>query len=186
MKRIDDKLLQAARFGHTKIVLALIEKGADVNSKNENGTTPLHQAAYGDHTDTAMALIEKGADVNAKNDGGETPLHWAVDLDNTETALAMIAHGADSAQLDSSSSTMGNLKGLSMLQAAARGGHVERLIKLLQEGKPQIPEVDPASLLELARAHDQVDSAAAIQAFMAQCAIRDLMAVANNRASEPG
>jgi len=57
--------------GHKEIVELLIAKGADVNSKDKSGYTPLHGAA----TDvTVELLIAEGADVNAKGDDGSTPL----------------------------------------------------------------------------------------------------------------
>ena len=171
----------AASGGHKDTALALIEKGADVNAMDSHEWTPLHYGALNGNTKTALALIEKGADVNAKTKNGQTALHMAAEKGQTKTALAMIAHGVDPVQLDRSSKV--DLKGVSMRQAATRGGHVGRLMTLLQEGTPQKPEDDPASLLELAKVHDQVGSVAAIQAFIAQSAISDVVTMA--RASRP-
>ena len=41
----------------------MIEKGAEVNAKDEIGITPLHRASQRGHTDIAKSLIEKGADI---------------------------------------------------------------------------------------------------------------------------
>jgi len=52
----------------------LIEAGADVNYKNNEGSTPLHTAAFFCHTEVVKALLEKGADKNIRNNAGSTAL----------------------------------------------------------------------------------------------------------------
>ena len=58
----------------------LLDRGADVNARTLDGTTPLHWAVISQFADLAMLnlLLDAGADVNAKNDKGRTPLHEAV------------------------------------------------------------------------------------------------------------
>lgn len=48
------------------IVLALIKAGADVNERNKEGLTLLHQAILKEDSATAIFLLENGADMNAK------------------------------------------------------------------------------------------------------------------------
>ncbi|OZH54327.1 hypothetical protein AFK68_11665 [Hydrocoleum sp. CS-953] len=74
----------------TKLIVILIEDGADVNARDNYGETPLHYAR--DNQDVAAILIANGADVNAKNNYGETPLHK---VDNQKVAALLISHGAD-------------------------------------------------------------------------------------------
>ncbi|NGX63353.1 MAG: hypothetical protein KR126chlam6_00761 [Candidatus Anoxychlamydiales bacterium] len=66
MDFMDDatSLMYAAKNGHIDTVLALIDKGAEVNKQDYNGRTALMHAAANGHKDTALALIERGADVN--------------------------------------------------------------------------------------------------------------------------
>jgi len=84
----------AAGGDHKKMVELLIDKGADVNARDEAGWTPLHYAAFNGHKDVAELLIAKGADVNAKNDYGETPLHIAKHNDHKDLAELLKKHGA--------------------------------------------------------------------------------------------
>ena len=73
---------------------ALIEKGADVNTENNNGETPLHVSATNGHLEVVRALLEKGADVNAKEDNGWTPLHYCAREGHLEVARFLIKAGS--------------------------------------------------------------------------------------------
>lgn len=55
----------------------LIEKGADVNAKDNDGKTPLMFASAFDNSRVVKLLIGKGADVNAKDNGGWSALIYA-------------------------------------------------------------------------------------------------------------
>ena len=73
-----------------------LDKGSDVNAKDENGVTPLHYAAEGGYNEIVELLIAAGADVHAKGDeAGETPLHNAAYEGHKEIAELLIAAGAN-------------------------------------------------------------------------------------------
>jgi ankyrin repeat protein len=67
----------------------------DVNAKNPNGWTPLHQAVKAGKLSEVQRLIQAGADVNAKNPNGWTPLHMAVEEGLIEITLELRKAGAD-------------------------------------------------------------------------------------------
>ena len=67
----------AAHTGNIEAVKKHLASGADLNTKDSEGGTPLHHAAWNGHKEVAELLIEKGANVNAKSDVDETPLDWA-------------------------------------------------------------------------------------------------------------
>ncbi|MHC4643268.1 MAG: ankyrin repeat domain-containing protein, partial [Planctomycetota bacterium] len=68
-------LIAASVGGQTEIARLLIEKGADVNLREDGGgSTALLAAAFFGHTEIVEILIDKGADVNARNLSSETPL----------------------------------------------------------------------------------------------------------------
>jgi ankyrin repeat protein len=74
----------------------LINKGADINTKNNNGSTPLHNAcsiANPEEVELVKLLILKGADVNAPQNFGATPLSYATT--SFDAASFLIEHGAD-------------------------------------------------------------------------------------------
>ncbi len=61
--------------GEPRIAIALIEAGADPNSRDHEGRTALTVAANAGRTEVVRALLAKGADPNAADTSdGETPL----------------------------------------------------------------------------------------------------------------
>lgn len=68
----------AAWKGHSAVIHALLDAGADIQAHNRNdhwGTTALHAAAHANQKEAAIALMARGADVNAiKSSGSGTPL----------------------------------------------------------------------------------------------------------------
>lgn len=85
----------AAQEGKAAMVLALIDKGAQVNAEDQDDFTPLHDAAAGGKTDAVVALLEHGARVNVSSLYGFTPLHLAADGGYTGTVLVLLDKGAD-------------------------------------------------------------------------------------------
>ena len=79
--------------GTKEMATLLIEKGADVNAKSDDGITPLHGASSKGLTTVVELLISKGADVNAKKSGRVTALDFAISRKETETADLLRKHG---------------------------------------------------------------------------------------------
>ena len=63
----------ATMMGEMEAAKLLIERGADLNVRQEDGGTPLHIAIALGRAEIAELLIKKGADVAAKNQGGQVP-----------------------------------------------------------------------------------------------------------------
>jgi len=61
----DAPLVMAAYLGHTGIVRALLEAGADMRAVDPGmRATALHAAAYAGRTEAARLLIQGGVDIN--------------------------------------------------------------------------------------------------------------------------
>ena len=58
-------------------VKELINKGADIEAKDEEGQTSLMWASHRGHGVVVKLLLEKGANVDAKSLSGKTALDWA-------------------------------------------------------------------------------------------------------------
>jgi ankyrin repeat protein len=78
----------------TADAVGLIDQGADVHVKSNNGWTPLHFACWYGHAEVVKALLEKGADVHAKPNDGKTPLRWACMNGHHDIASMLRAKGA--------------------------------------------------------------------------------------------
>lgn len=64
---LSDCSCEAAFEGHTSVVQALVEEGADINALTEDGRTPLFQAALRGHLDCVKALLQLKADPTIAN-----------------------------------------------------------------------------------------------------------------------
>ncbi len=59
------------------VVKKMIDLGADLNARDNNGDTPLFMAAYGNkNPEVIKALLKYGADVNIRDDSGKTALEY--------------------------------------------------------------------------------------------------------------
>ncbi|MHC4556586.1 MAG: ankyrin repeat domain-containing protein [Planctomycetota bacterium] len=85
----------AVSLGDLEQLTALINDGANVNSKDERQSTPLHYAAGAGRKDVVELLIANGADVNAKDTDGNTPGHVALGKRNRPILDLLIAKGAN-------------------------------------------------------------------------------------------
>jgi ankyrin repeat protein len=67
-------LLQVTFKCNFEFVKLLIEKEADKELSDNEGSGPLHQAASQGNQDLVEALLHAGTNVNAKSHGGNSPL----------------------------------------------------------------------------------------------------------------
>lgn len=67
----------------------LVQKGADVEARDNDDWTPLHFAACGSNIEIAKLLRSKGARVSVKNKNGQTSLDLAKQQGSEEMALLL-------------------------------------------------------------------------------------------------
>jgi len=113
--------------GHAEIVEMLLEKGADVNAKDNNGNTALNWAMMKINNKIVEILANKGADVNAKDNYGDTPLNWAVKRGEVDLVKILLATGrVDVNEKDYNGNTA--------LIIASKKGYVDIITMLLDNG----------------------------------------------------
>ena len=105
----------------------LVEKGANVNARDQINSTPLLWAAGFGKPETVAFLLSKAADVKASDDNGWTPLIWAAGLGQPQTVEVLVKAGADLKAADKQTGDTPLLRG-------ARTGKAESLKILLAAG----------------------------------------------------
>jgi ankyrin len=119
-------MTDAVKRGDRAALQALIDKHADVNAAEPDGSTALHWASYRDDIDMIDALIKAGARVNAANDLGATPL-WAAAQNGSEAVVRrLLAAGADP--------NKALLAGETPVMVASRAGKADVVELLLAKG----------------------------------------------------
>jgi ankyrin repeat protein len=119
-------LIEAAKNANRSALRELLDRGANVNQAEADGTTALHWASYHDDRESANLLIRAGAIVNAANDLGATPL-WMASLNGSAVLVRrLLQAGADP--------NLSLLLGETPLMVAARSGNAEVVEQLLTQG----------------------------------------------------
>jgi ankyrin repeat protein len=113
----------------TQWLAFLLSRGAPIDAKNKDGTTPLMIAAQTGDTDSAKMLLEAGAKPNIVNGSGETSLIMAVHHRDTAMVRLLIAAGADPKQRD----TIAGKSAEDYAKEDSRGTSVARM---LADAKP--------------------------------------------------
>eukprot|EP00752_Nemacystus_decipiens_P005214 g4733.t1 len=140
-----------AEVDSVAVVQALLDAGADVSLRSQDGTSPLDLAAGMGHVEIARALLEHGADVNDASEDGFTPLHNAAAGNKPEMVSLLCLNGADVDVLDNS--------GMSPLMLTAALGHAAAAARALMAGGADatVQHGDDPSPLYLAASHERVD-----------------------------
>lgn len=82
-------------FDMPTLVSMLIDRGLDVNLRDDIGSTPLHNAVLAENLETVRLLLGRGADINAKDSMGLTALHKAVAGGRLSAIRLLLDSGAD-------------------------------------------------------------------------------------------
>ena len=87
----------AARYGHLKIGIDLIIRGAHVEAQDCFGATPLHVAACHNHIPFVDLLTHSkiSANINSRSRNGSTPLHSAAICGAVDVIDHLLYHGAN-------------------------------------------------------------------------------------------
>ncbi|KAK7991457.1 hypothetical protein PG988_000251 [Apiospora saccharicola] len=151
----------AAEASLLEPMMRLIKLGAEVDSTDTQGRTPLHYAlqpkAGGINQQVICFLVDAGASPTVLSTTGVTPLHLAAEAANQEEALSLLISKADSLEvgapntplvqaascgrtapiqilLDAGAMIDPVQDGISALAAAFEGKHIESFSMLLNKG----------------------------------------------------
>ena len=123
----------------------LLEKGSDVNGRNDEGCTALHlAAAHGDGPLLAL-LLAKGADHSAVDGKKRTALHVAAEAGHDHVLRNLVRAGC----LIDAKDSDGLCTPLHLAARAGRAAAVRSLIRLVQEDTEVVGGVEPTGWLRV-------------------------------------
>ncbi|KAJ5402677.1 uncharacterized protein N7487_008573 [Penicillium crustosum] len=85
----------ASEYGHEEIAEALCKAGADVNSTDTDGETPLIRAAAGGYKVLVLMLLDKESNIRAQGQRYGTALHGAALHGHLDVVEILLDRGAD-------------------------------------------------------------------------------------------
>jgi ankyrin repeat protein len=140
---------------NSDVLALLLSKGADIEAKASDDSTPLHFVAGSNRggTESLELLLAKGANLNATDETGLTPLHSAVQSKNKDRVKLLLDKGANVNARDEDDRTPLHFAGtnepmvklligqgaqVSSIQLAAAIGDMEEVRRSLEQGTPSI------------------------------------------------
>jgi len=117
-------LIQSLETGYIKLAKLLIERGADINRKNQQGNTPLLVAVLKRLPSMVETLLNYNASTNIANNFKQTPLFWAAYYGDDDIVKLLMAHDTNVEVEDQDGNTP--------LSIAKRRGNqkIKKLLKL--------------------------------------------------------
>ncbi|KAI3447541.1 hypothetical protein Pfo_004206 [Paulownia fortunei] len=115
-------------YGHLTCVQFLLERGANLEAKDEDGGIPLHDACAGGYTEIAQLIITCANEpehvkrmLETVDTEGDTPLHHAARGEYGNVIKLLLAHGA--------SPTKTNIYGKTPTELADLGTEARRILE---------------------------------------------------------
>ncbi len=91
---LNELLIFSCRSGNLDLITERVQKGADINYRNNDGSTPILAAISKGYFAAVKYLINQGADLSCKDSYGNNPLEYAIESNNKEIAELLFDHGA--------------------------------------------------------------------------------------------
>lgn len=116
--------------GSSSVIDLLIERGADVHARNDDGEMAIHKA----HSPAVLgALLRGGASIDAQTPDLCTPLHHAIKYRKTDVAIALIDRGCDIDARD--------ISGRTALESVSPDAHTRIAVERHIAAKVVMPEI---------------------------------------------
>lgn len=117
------------RSDYHQVLELLLQSGADVNTSDVQGFTPLFMASYYGFISVVEILIQNGAGLNVKTVSGATPLQASSTMGHFRVTQLLVQHGADVTTKDNA--------GRNLLNYACRPGNLELVNFIINESQTQ-------------------------------------------------
>ena len=122
----EEAMIKAAGAGNVAMVVAMLDEGAAVEAKDDDGWSPMMLASVGGHLPVVEALLARGADVEGKNEKGLSALMLAAAGGFLGVVEALVDRGADVEVKDEDE--------LTALMYASMSGHAHVVEALRRRG----------------------------------------------------
>ena len=134
------------------IISELVQLGANLDARTDEGKTALHIATENDQKETVCQLIKLGANVNTIDKQGNTALVLSTKTNNIDVSLKLISHGADA--------NVATKEGKTALHYASKAGYTDHIQILVKAGAQPSTEArdkhgNTPMLLAAANGHTQ-------------------------------
>jgi hypothetical protein len=88
-----------------KVVRLLLERGAEVDKADNEGTTPLQISSFEGHVEVVRVLLDKGAEIDKAANDDWTPLLAGCQDDHVEVVRLLLQNGAEVDKADNEGTT---------------------------------------------------------------------------------
>ena len=124
--------------GHQELAHFLIGRGAEVNARSPNGSTPLMMAAREGREDLIKVLLESGADPRPKNDWGDNALTMAMRYDHYRIGKMIASPEEFEIAVKAPKESFGEAS-----RSASAPSYIEELLKKIREAEAEgLPSED--------------------------------------------
>lgn len=118
------EFLKAVEIGNSAVISRFLDRGAELNMRDERGWSPLMIATSNGNEEITALLIRNGANVGDKDNAGYIPLHWAAFNGHDKVVNLLLENNSDP-------NAFSKFGWTPLMQAATRGHLVvaERLVE---------------------------------------------------------
>jgi len=114
--------------GKVGVLKVCLDKGLQVDRRDDSNRSALHMAAWSGNPEAAQLLLDRNASIDLLNNDGATPAMEAARIGNPGTLDLLLASGADVNATDA--------RGNGLVEYAASGGHKALVTILKRRGAP--------------------------------------------------